>query len=78
MSERSEFAAFPLTGSGVWEPEGQPPRGRLFLGSFFLAKQKEGTGCRAAPGLVVAEHIQNQLPQPVHSVQCPTVIAPYG
>jgi hypothetical protein len=62
MSERSEFAALPLTGSGFWEPEGQPPRGRLFLGSFFLAKQKEGTGCRAAPGLVMTE--QQPLKQP--------------
>jgi hypothetical protein len=54
LSERSEFAGFPPTGSGFWEPAGQPPRGRLFLGYFFLAKQKEGTacrsGCRAAPG----------------------------
>jgi hypothetical protein len=67
MSERSEFAAFPLTGAGFWGPEGQPPRGRLFLGYFFLAKQKEGTacrsGCRAAPGLVMAEHLKNKQPQ---------------
>ena len=63
LSERSEFAAFPLTGSGFWEPEGQQSRGRLFLGHFFLAKQKEVTGCRAAPGLVMTEHLQNQQPQ---------------
>ncbi|MFT5533823.1 MAG: hypothetical protein ACI802_002058 [Candidatus Paceibacteria bacterium] len=59
LFERSEFAAFPLTGSGFWEPAGQPLRGRLFLGAFFLAKQKEDTGCRAAPGLVMTECIQN-------------------
>ncbi len=67
MSERSEFAALPLTGSGFWEPEGQQSRGRLFLGYFFLAKQKEGTacrsGCRAAPGLVMTEQKKNQQPQ---------------
>jgi hypothetical protein len=62
MSERSEFATLPLTDYRFWEPEGQPPRGRLFLGSFFLAKQKEGTGCRAAPGLVMTEHIQSHQP----------------
>ncbi len=76
LFERSEFAAFPLTGSGFWEPVGQPLRGRLFLGYFFLAKQKEVTGCRAAPGLVVTECIQDQLPPSEHLVQCPSVIAP--
>ena len=29
--------------------------GRLFLGAFFLAKQKEDTGCRAAPGAEVVQ-----------------------
>jgi hypothetical protein len=63
MSERSEFATLPLPDYRFWEPEGQLPRGRLFLGYFFLAKQKEVTGCRAAPGLVVAERLRNQQPQ---------------
>jgi hypothetical protein len=40
MSERSEFAALPLTGSGFWEPEGQPPRGRLFLGYLLFGEAK--------------------------------------
>jgi len=40
MSERSEFAALPLTGSDFWEPEGQPPRGRLFLGYLLFGEAK--------------------------------------
>jgi hypothetical protein len=40
MSERSEFAALPLTGSGFWGPEGQPPRGRLFLGYLLFGEAK--------------------------------------
>ncbi|MFT5534680.1 MAG: hypothetical protein ACI802_002929 [Candidatus Paceibacteria bacterium] len=40
MSERSEFAALPLTGSGFWEPEGQPLRGRLFLGYLLFGEAK--------------------------------------
>ncbi|MEB0136671.1 hypothetical protein QN362_15140, partial [Actimicrobium sp. CCC2.4] len=37
----------------------------FFLVTLFLAKQKEVTGCRAAPGLVVAEHIKHKLPTTV-------------
>jgi hypothetical protein len=36
----SEFAALPLTGSGFREPEGQPPRGRLFLGYLLFGEAK--------------------------------------
>ncbi|MEB0134505.1 hypothetical protein QN362_04075, partial [Actimicrobium sp. CCC2.4] len=50
----------------------------FFLVTLFLAKQKEVTGCRAAPGLVVTEYRQFHQPQADHSVQCPSVIAPYG
>jgi hypothetical protein len=38
MSERSEFAALPLTGSGFWESAGQPLRGRLFLGYLLFGE----------------------------------------
>ena len=40
MSERREFAALPLTGSGFWEPAGQPPRGRIFLGYLLFGEAK--------------------------------------
>ena len=57
MSERSEFATLPLTGSGFWEPEGQPPRGRLFLGYLLFGEAKRSDrlpgrprlGCGGAP-----------------------------
>ncbi|NDP58179.1 MAG: hypothetical protein GZ090_02330 [Oxalobacteraceae bacterium] len=40
LSERSEFAALPLTGYRFWEPEGQPPCGRLFLGYLLFGEAK--------------------------------------
>ncbi|MEB0024120.1 hypothetical protein QN370_20300, partial [Actimicrobium sp. CCI2.3] len=47
-----------------------------FLGYFFLAKQKEVTGCRAAPGLVMTKRIQNQQPQSAHCTDCPIPTTP--
>ncbi len=51
MFERSEFAALPLTCSGFWEPEGQPPRGRLFLGYLLFGEAKRSDRLPGRPRL---------------------------